>query len=211
VEATENVRVLVVGRDPLARAGLVALMSEQTTFDVCGQAGDDTAVAAALEATRPDAIIWDLGRDTEAELDGLADATAGPPVLALLASPERAAAALGAGARGVLLRGEVHASHLEAAIHALVEGLFVLDPLLISTLRVAADRHTESPIEPLTPREEEVLQRLAEGLSNKMIAQRLEISEHTVKFHINAILGKLGAESRTEAVARAARLGLITF
>ena len=87
----------------------------------------------------------------------------------------------------------------------------MLDPALLTVLPARADREPESPIEPLTPREHEVLQRLAEGLSNRMIAQRLEISEHTVKFHVNAILGKLSAQSRTEAVAHAARLGLITF
>jgi DNA-binding NarL/FixJ family response regulator len=66
-----------------------------------------------------------------------------------------------------------------------------------------------TPDEPLTPREMEVLQRLAEGLTNKAIAQELGISEHTIKFHVNAIMGKLHAQSRTEAVVRATRLGLI--
>jgi two-component system nitrate/nitrite response regulator NarL len=65
------------------------------------------------------------------------------------------------------------------------------------------------PVEDLTPRELEVLQLLAEGLPNKAIGLRLSISEHTVKFHVNAILGKLGAQSRTDAVVRATRLGLI--
>ena len=64
-------------------------------------------------------------------------------------------------------------------------------------------------VEPLTPRELEVLRLMAEGLPNKTIAARLEISEHTVKFHVNTILGKLGVASRTEAVVRATRLGLI--
>jgi DNA-binding NarL/FixJ family response regulator len=66
-------------------------------------------------------------------------------------------------------------------------------------------------VEHLTPREQEVLQLLAQGLSNKLIAGRLGISDHTVKFHLNAILGKLGAQSRTEAIAQAARLGLVLF
>ena len=64
-------------------------------------------------------------------------------------------------------------------------------------------------VEPLTPREAEVLQLLAEGLTNRRIAERLGISEHTAKFHVNAILGKLGARSRSEAIAQAARLGLL--
>jgi len=65
------------------------------------------------------------------------------------------------------------------------------------------------PVEELTPRETEVLQLMADGLTNKAIAQKLSISEHTVKFHVNAILGKLGVQSRTEAVVRATRLGLL--
>jgi DNA-binding NarL/FixJ family response regulator len=65
--------------------------------------------------------------------------------------------------------------------------------------------------EELTPRELEVLQQLAEGLANKAIAQRLGISEHTVKFHVNAIMGKLGVQSRTAAVVRATRLGLVVL
>jgi len=67
------------------------------------------------------------------------------------------------------------------------------------------------PIEDLTPRELEVLQHLAEGLTNKAIAQRLAVSEHTIKFHVNALMSKLGAQSRTEAVVLATRQGLITL
>jgi len=208
--APESARVLVVSRDPLARAGIVALLSDQTALRVSGQAGDDEDVAAAVEATGPDAIIWDVG--WQAELDAFVDRGAeSVPVLALVRSEQDAAVALGAGARGILLRGGAGGPPVEAAVQALIQGLLVLDPAFLTALPARADREPESPIEPLTPREQEVLQRLAEGLSNRMIAQRLEISEHTVKFHVNAILGKLSAQSRTEAVAHAARLGLITF
>ena len=72
-----------------------------------------------------------------------------------------------------------------------------------------ADRKTDPLVERLTARELAVLRLVAEGLPNKTIALRLGISEHTVKFHVNAILGKLGVASRTEAVVRATRLGLI--
>jgi DNA-binding NarL/FixJ family response regulator len=71
------------------------------------------------------------------------------------------------------------------------------------------DEDSLSPLEPLSPRELDVLRGLAEGLANKQLARSLGISEHTVKFHINAILGKLRAQSRTEAVVRATRAGLI--
>ena len=90
------------------------------------------------------------------------------------------------------------------------QGLVVVDPELARALPV--NRLAEEDalvVEPLTPRELDVLQLLAEGAANKEIARRLEISEHTVKYHVNAILGKLSAQSRTEAVVRATRAGLI--
>ena len=91
----------------------------------------------------------------------------------------------------------------------MARGLTVVDPALAGAVFPARDRPLPAPVEDLTRRERSVLQLLAEGLSNKDIAARLDISEHTVKFHVNAILGKLGAHSRIEAVTRAARLGLL--
>ena len=85
----------------------------------------------------------------------------------------------------------------------------VVDRDLAPALYPRPDIEPSPLVESLTPREVEVLQLLAEGLPNKGIAQRLGISEHTVKFHVNAIMGKLGAQSRTEAVVQATRLGLI--
>jgi two-component system nitrate/nitrite response regulator NarL len=94
-------------------------------------------------------------------------------------------------------------------LRAAAGGLIVLDPALAGAVLSARETSPDRLVEELTPRELEVLQLLAEGLPNKAIGLRLEISEHTVKFHVNAILGKLGAQSRTEAVVRASRLGLI--
>lgn len=94
---------------------------------------------------------------------------------------------------------------------AAAAGLVVSDPSLGPGLRPERGREEAPLVEDLTPREREALQLLAEGLSNKEIARRLGTSEHTAKFHVNAILGKLNAHSRTEAVTRAARLGLIIF
>jgi DNA-binding NarL/FixJ family response regulator len=98
---------------------------------------------------------------------------------------------------------------LVAAAQAVANGLVVVEPKLTVSLLPATESDDFIPDEQLTPREMEVLQRLAEGLTNKAIAQELGISEHTVKFHVNAIMGKLQAQSRTEAVVRATRLGLI--
>ena len=85
----------------------------------------------------------------------------------------------------------------------------MLEPALANGAMATASVPPNLLAEPLTPRELEVLKRMAEGLSNKQIARELAISEHTIKFHVNAILGKLGAQSRTEAVVRATRAGLI--
>ena len=126
--------------------------------------------------------------------------------MAILWDDAQGAAAVAAGAGGVVLR-DTAPERLVSALEAVAQGLVVIDPLLAELLprrRIAADL-----VEPLTPRENEVLQLLAEGRSNKSIAARLGISEHTAKFHVNAILGKLGAATRTEALAQAARLGLV--
>jgi DNA-binding NarL/FixJ family response regulator len=90
-----------------------------------------------------------------------------------------------------------------------VRGLIVCDSTLAAVFFPASHPGAAPLLDPLTPREIEVLQRVAEGLPNKVIADRLHISEHTVKFHLNSLMGKLGAQSRTEAVVRATRLGLL--
>jgi DNA-binding CsgD family transcriptional regulator len=91
------------------------------------------------------------------------------------------------------------------------EGLLVVDPVLAEAVLRPGAPTVPPLVEPLTPREGEVLALLVEGLSNRAIAARLGISEHTAKFHVGAVLGKLGAESRAEAVTLAARLGLVVL
>ena len=81
----------------------------------------------------------------------------------------------------------------------------------LNPMQPASELAADTLFDDLTPREKEVLQLVAEGLTNKAIAQQLAISEHTVKFHVNAIMGKMNAQSRTEAVVRATRLGLISL
>ena len=223
-EDPETIRVLVVAEDRLARAGLAALLAEQPDFTVVGQLGPDGDLATALERLRPDAVVWD-GEEALALPESLAapeppgdlgDAT--PPVLLLSsadAPPERGPAG---GVRGLLPR-DVDAAALAAALRAIVRGLVVTDPVFTESLPAPGDpglrrepgRPPAALAEELTPREVEVLELLAAGLSNKDIAAQLGISEHTVKFHISAIFGKLDAHTRTEAAARAARLGLIVL
>jgi DNA-binding NarL/FixJ family response regulator len=214
-----DVRVLIVADDVLVRAGLDGLVSGAPGCLVAGRVASGVDLRSAVEAYRPDVVLWDLGWNPGAALEGLAEAVpAGAPLVVLLPDEAHAAEAWSAGARG-LLRRDVEAARLAAGLLATAQGLSVVDPDFMGALLTAtADGETakgaSSPgslalVEELTPRELGVLRLMAEGLPNKLIAVRLGISEHTVKFHVNAILGKLGVASRTEAVVRATRLGLI--
>lgn len=205
----KQIRVLIVGEDPLARGGLGILLSGEPGIEVVGQVSPGEAVGA-VETFLPQVVVWDLGvNPSGAEGIGrVARAEAGLPVLALIPDAELASEALSAGARGILLR-DIEVRRLAAAVQAVSAGLTVLEGTLGGELLRRQPPLSPQLAEPLTPREVEVLQLLAEGLSNRMVGERLGISEHTAKFHVNAILGKLGAQGRTDAVMRAARLGLI--
>ncbi len=221
----EPVRVLIVAGDPLVRAGLAALLANQPECTVVGPSDGKRDLAGEVGVFQPDVVIWDPGwpvperltpREPSSDSSTLTDRPIlsttdleglPAPVLALLIDDGYVAAAWKAGARGLLPR-DAGAEVLVAALHALAEGLVVVDPAWTASL-LSRDQPGPEPAEELTPRELEVLQLLAEGLPNKAIARRLGISDHTAKFHVNSILSKLGASSRTEAVVRATRLGLI--
>jgi len=209
----DTLRVLVVADDPIARAGLAALLSEQPELTIAAQVGSDADLNDAFEGAQADVILYDLGWESEAALEHLAEAREMTlPVTILLAGVAEAGPALDAGARGVLLR-TAESQQIAAALAGVAAGLTVLDPILSAAAlpgpEPAAERPSDQLAEELTPREREVLQLLADGLPNRAIAERLTISEHTVKFHVTAIMGKLAARTRTEAVTRAARLGLL--
>jgi two-component system, NarL family, nitrate/nitrite response regulator NarL len=196
-----------VADDPLARGGLAALLAAQPGVVVAGQVASADRWARVLEAYAPEVVAWDLGgwpaADRPPDLERF-----GIPVLALVPDEERSAEALRAGARGALFR-EADGPRLAAALLAVVRGLVVVDEALAEPWRRRPAG--AAPADTLTPRERETLDLLAQGLSNRAIAERLGIAERTAKFHVNAILTKLGAETRTEAVVIAARLGLIVL
>ncbi|HEY3116523.1 MAG TPA: response regulator transcription factor, partial [Chloroflexota bacterium] len=142
-----------------------------------------------------------------------AEAGTGLVLLGTAPAADQVTALLAAGMRGFLLD-DATAEDVRVALRSVAHGLVVLDPVLGRNLgaapaeEAAADQELEQL---LTPREREVLDLLATGLPNKIIARRLQISEHTVKFHVASILGKLGAASRTEAVTRAIQRGLLAL
>lgn len=203
----EPVPVLVVSPDPLARSGLAALVAGLPELALAGEAGP--LQASRVEAGwAPRVILWDMGGAIRAATGASPWAELAAPVVALATDAGQAGDALRAGARSVISRGAAP-EVVAAAVACAARGLMVLDPALAASFV----RAPEPPdgAEPLTPREREVLALLAEGLANKAIAARLGISEHTAKFHVNAILGKLGVDSRAEAIVRAARLGLVVL
>ncbi len=200
-------RVLVVCRDRLSRAGLAAVLDQQSGLTVVGQVFGDDNTLLPLDIYVPDVIVWDVSWETSNAVNslGLLPENA-PPVLALAVTSDQAAQARAAGAQALLSR-DASPEALAAAAVALSHGLQVTDPALAGVSAVATPELGSASL--LTPREQDVLKLLAEGLPNKGVASRLEVSEHTVKFHVNSIMGKLNAQSRTEAVILATRLGLL--
>lgn len=207
------IRLLIICDDPFARAGLTALLMELPACQIIGQLNSADVLSSnqelELESYAPDVLLWDFGWGaapyTVPEFQDIL-----VPVVALLPDESRTAELWAAGVR-VLLRRDMDAQKLETAVSAAAKQLILIDPALIgASLPFILTPH-ESPTEELTPREQEVLHLLAEGLTNKAIARQLSISDHTVKFHVNALMSKLGAQSRTEAVVRATRQGLLSL
>jgi DNA-binding NarL/FixJ family response regulator len=206
---SNQLRLLIIAEDPLARAGLVALLTDQPGCLVVGQISAESPLLTALDVYRPELILCDLGWNPGPLLERLLDLrNSGLPFVLLLPNTAFISEAWALRPYGLLPR-DVTVEKLLAALAGAAQELIILDPVFINSLLPSAPANPPALTETLTPRELEVLQHLAEGLPNKAIARRLEISEHTVKFHVNAIMSKLGVQSRTEAVVRATQLGLI--
>lgn len=205
------ITVLVTAATAVARAGLEALIAERRNLRVVSSS-PGLALAQQVEASRPDVLLIDLPRDRLDAARRVLSRLARPPAAVVLsdeAGPAVEVDGLRSAGRAVLPR-DATADEIGAAIEAAAAGLVVLHPDAIDrarTLRSPAARAQTD--QPLTPRETEILAMMAEGLGNKVIAARLGISEHTVKFHNASIFAKLGAGSRTEAVTIGLRRGLI--
>jgi DNA-binding NarL/FixJ family response regulator len=208
-ENGSNARVLIVADDPLVRAGLARMLHEGGNWTEVSQVSAEEDLTEAIEIFAPDLLLWDLGWDPEENLARMLEiGELAPPMIVILADESYAREAWTAGARALFDR-DINPTRLHAALLAVLEDLSVFDPrLLPKEWRLPYDDRTP-PVEPLTERELDVLRLMAEGFTNRAIAVELEISEFTVKSHVNAILRKLGAQSRTDAAVRAARQGLI--
>lgn len=211
------IRILVADDHPLMREGLATVLETQADFAVVGEAATGREAVAQAARLQPDVILLDLEMP---ELDGVAairqirasDRDARVIVFTAFDTDERILGAVQAGARGYLLKGAPR-QEVFNAIRVVHAGGSLLQPVVAAKLlrRVGAEGPEPPRPEPLTERELEVLRLLARGLPNKEIAQALTIGERTVKFHVSAILSKLGVTNRTEAVTTAVQQGLISL
>jgi DNA-binding NarL/FixJ family response regulator len=229
------IRILLADDHPIVREGLRAVLETQPDFEVVGSpqqaASGDEALHLALEL-QPDILLLDLempvmdGVETirrlrqQMRIDPRKGDGTRPRIIVFTAfdNDERIIAALEAGADGYLLKGAPR-EDIFNAIRVTMKGGSLLQPVIASKLLRHMDQHNalrppsipQTLYEPLTEREIEVLNLLAQGMPNKEIAAHLIISERTAKFHVSSIMGKLGATNRTEAVSLAAQRGLITL
>jgi two-component system, NarL family, nitrate/nitrite response regulator NarL len=199
-----RLRVLVVAASPALRAGLVSLLASDRVLDPIVAEGVELGDAGSA----PSAIVVDYSVGELEEILSITEAFPGAPLVMIGADPATDGPGL-SGAPVAYLPGDVDAAALAAAVHAAAAGLIVLDPSVAGATGVHAHARTSENAETLTAREREVLLLVAEGLPNKAIARELGISEHTAKFHVGSLLGKLGAASRTEAVTLATRRGIL--
>ena len=207
-------RLLIVAKSLVSRAGLTALLEERGCIVLSQVDGAD--LERDIDRLEPDMLVVDFGWETGAMRERLAKIDSDIPVLALIADDEYASLApllglLRAFPRFALLLSDNDGDAIGAALDALEQGLTALDPRLTKHMNSTLPGEYEPPSDPLTARESQVLQLLARGLTNRAIAHELGITQHTVKFHVHAIMSKLAAQSRTEAVVLATQLGLIVL
>jgi DNA-binding NarL/FixJ family response regulator len=214
----ERVRVVIVDDDDLMRAGLRAVLSSDASIEVVGEAGDGLEAPHVARSTRPDVLLMDIRMPN---VDGIAatrEVLAAAPearvvILTTFEQDDYVFGALREGASGFLLK-RTRPEDLVAAIHTVAGGDSLLSP---SVTRIVVDRLARQPppdtaarkrLEHLTPREREVLELVARGLSNSEIAAALVVEESTVKTHVKHVLGKLRLRDRVQAVIFAYESGL---
>lgn len=208
-----ELQLLIIADNILTRAGLSSLLEDRGCI-VVGQS-DGADIDHDIDIFQPDVLLVDMGWHSEPMRLRLTALTTDLPILTLVNGNDTddtltpLVQSLSSFSNYGLLLRDSEPDTIVAALSALDRGLLVIDPTLSSLINMPINRDIAPLATPLTPRESEVLQLLAQGMTNKAIALKLEITQHTVKFHVNAIMGKLDAQSRTEAVVRATQLGMI--
>jgi len=217
------IRVLVVDDHPIVRQGLRSYLSSREGIEVVGDAGDGESAVTLARDLRPDVVLMDLvmpGMGGLAATQAITDLGLGARILVLtsFSSHDQVIPAIQAGAAGYLLK-DAAPEEVDRAVRAVHAGEGRLDPSVAAVVMAqvaghgpqaapAPDADDGNDLRRLTPRETEVLRLLGEGLSNRALAERLFLSEKTVKTHVSSILAKLGLTDRTQAALYAVRHGL---
>jgi DNA-binding NarL/FixJ family response regulator len=209
-----SIRVIVVDDQEIVRAGFAALLNTQPDIEVVATAADGEQALDACAEHRPDVVLMDVRMPVMDGIEATRRLAGGPRVLMLTTFDldEYVYDALAAGASGFLLK-DTPAEALFDAVRVIAAGEALLAPSVTRRLIGEFARQRPRPRPPalreLTPRETEVLGLIAEGLSNAEIAQRLVVSDETVKTHVSRVLMKLGLRDRTQAVITAYESGLV--
>ncbi|MCI4062067.1 response regulator transcription factor [Micromonospora sp. R77] len=211
----EPIRVAVVDDHPVFRLGMTALLASTPGLVVVGEAADADGALRVAALHRPDVIIMDLHLGGRSGVEATREIVAGHPgigvlVVTMLDDDDWVFAALRAGARGYLLKGAAPAE-VERAVRAVANGEVLLGPLIASravSFLSGARGLGATPFPELTDREREVLDLVAQGLSNLVIARRLTLSPKTVRNHLSNVLTKLQVADRSQAIVRAREAGL---
>lgn len=208
------IRVLVADDHPVVRMGLTMALDAQPDIEVVGDASNIDSLMARLAATRPDVVVLDL--ELEPDRCGLSHLRShGPPDARVIiySAHEETAGVVAATKIGVegYLRKSTDPSELIEAIRSVHAGGTVFEPAVATKLMegMKTEREAKTRQDALSKRELQVLQLVGQGKSNNQIGAALFISERTVKFHVSAVLSKLDARNRTEAILTANRLGML--
>jgi len=206
-EKEKAIAVLVVEDHTIVRDGLVALLREDPGLRVVGDVGDGRRAVELWKKHRPDVTLMDLkmpGMDGVTAIEEIRKFDPGARIMVLTtySGDEDVYRAIRAGAKAYVLK-DIGSEHLFRCIRKVHEGRTLIPPGIVAKL---AER---LPAEELTARELEVLRLLVQGMPNKLIGTKLDITELTVKTHVKSLFRKLNVLSRTEAVAVAARKGLL--
>lgn len=214
---SELIRVLIADDHTVVRGGLIALLEDVEGIKVVAEAGDGVEALLKVRSIKPDVILMDLMMPRMTGIEAIEEIKRENPsarilVLTSFSEDEKVFAAIKAGALGYLLK-EVSPHDLVQAIRDVYHGESSLHPAIARKLIRELNRPTTLPPsdEPLTEREAEVLVLVARGLSNQDIANKLVISERTVRTHVSNILGKLHLANRTQAALYALKEGLTTL
>ena len=205
--------VIVIAVSPVIRMGLSAMLEDNRELTVVKSGSDIDSLTDEIIELQPDVVLLDWNSSDFESISQSQQFLSATIILLNELEDIDFGAILNAGVKGILLQTSSE-SEIIAAVKAVASGLVVLHPEVIDNLQLQKSTNLQQQtdiksIQTLTPREIEILQMLTPGLSNKAIAKQLNISDHTVKFHISSIFQKLNVSTRTEAVAVGVRLGLI--